>query len=524
MNVITNTKRNTKRNNAIENNTKTEDKHLKIKNYLPLYLLRKRKTNITENKNSNKINLNSKHIEKENSTQLFSTGKVTRDLINIPEKKLVPDINYIVFRNEIQSKKDTNIHSPVAIATGVPKNDTLCRSHSPQSQHSSTCSSPNSVSTVRAVSTRNRVSSNRRNSTSSERSSSGILEADNKTQKSKKFSRRGKNNKKPPTLSNMLSDNKENFPECSKNPRKIEETLHKNDKVAKNVFIEGTKSVLVAQVTTETSTIPLISTNISKTNVQCISKTIKLANIFSRDGQAFEPPSSSVFDSSLDKNPKDKETENISPTSVPDENNDFAYESFTASLNNSFESESCRSLNEANNSQKSVHNTKSSIISAIRKLIEHKLNLPENSYRSHDSDSETVILSRDDNYYNVESPPEEFYSKQSTNEVTFEPESDEDRSSIHCSNSVYKNNALLCAPEIKSQNLESDAASLKSFASVSTSKFSEYYLADNELETTITEADRLNINSIQEIFERKELNAIPVSMFTTISQFRHSLN
>ncbi|XP_045761580.1 uncharacterized protein LOC123864895 isoform X2 [Maniola jurtina] len=492
-------------NETIVKKGEENQKNKKVKNYLPLYLRRKIRSsaienNTVDNKSQNEIDLKSENIIiNENLFSPRNPEEITKDLIKIPENTLLTNINYeyMIFRNKIQTENDSNIKLP--IATGMIKSDNLDYSHS--SQHSSTCSSPNSIATVRTASVRNRVTCNQINSTSSERSSSGILESEIKNAKNKKFSRRAKINKKSSILSSTLCDNKENLPESSKNTKTS----------SKSMFLGRTKSVFVAQMTTETSALPLPSTNISKTKMQILTKSLKSENTdtCSTDDQSYEAPSSSIFEASLDEDSKNNDTNYHSFTSVSD-NNEF----IESSSNNIFENDAYPNPNEADdeylNSRQSIHNTKSSIISAIRKLIESKLNLPENSYDC-DSDSETVILSRDDDYVskcnNSFSPTS--IGTVNTIDLTCGSESDVDYWHNNCPSTVNENDMVLNTVDLKRPDTESDGLSIKSFASMSTSKFSEYYLADNELESAVPQVDTLNISSIQDIFERKELNTVP---------------
>ncbi|XP_039745464.1 uncharacterized protein LOC120623492 [Pararge aegeria] len=469
-------------------------KNKNIKNYLPWYLQRKiqcsiLKKNKNENKRDYKVNTKAGNIV---SKDKLISPLNAKDLTKIPQKTLMSNINYMIFRNEIQTEDESNIQKQ--LATGIITNDSFDRSQSPQSQHSSTCSSLNSVATVRAVPTRNRVTCNRRNSTSSEKNSSAVLEAENNN---KKFSRRGKNNKKP-TISTVLCDNKENIPQSSKNAI----SPNRDNETAKTVFLGRTKSIYMAQVTAETSSLPLTSCAVSKTEIQPLIKSLNLGNICIRDKQAYEKPSSSK----LDKN---------SSSFVPD-NKIYKFEEVIESpLKNSFVIDISETSNEADDefliSQQSIQSTESGILSAIRTLIENKLNIPDYSYEHNDSDSETVILSRDDNYVSISN--NDFLSTIDTvmkNQVTSESEGCVNYSHLNCPSTMNENDTVLNTVDLKSPGTESDALSLESFASLSTSKFSEYYLADNELESTLPHVDALNnISSIQDIFERKELNTIP---------------
>ncbi|CAH2243780.1 jg12695 [Pararge aegeria aegeria] len=469
-------------------------KNKNIKNYLPWYLQRKiqcsiLKMNKNENKRDYKVNTKAGNIV---SKDKLLSPLNAKDLTKIPQKTLMSNINYMIFRNEIQTEDESNIQKQ--LATGIITNDSFDRSQSPQSQHSSTCSSLNSVATVRAVPTRNRVTCNRRNSTSSEKNSSAVLEAENNN---KKFSRRGKNNKKP-TISTVLCDNKENIPQSSKNAI----SPNRDNETAKTVFLGRTKSIYMAQVTAETSSLPLTSCAVSKTEIQPLIKSLNLGNICTRDKQAYEKPSSSK----LDKN---------SSSFVPD-NKIYKFEEVIESpLKNSFVIDISETSNEADDefliSQQSIQSTESGILSAIRTLIENKLNIPDYSYEHNDSDSETVILSRDDNYVSISN--NDFLSTIDTvmkNQVTSESEGCVNYSHLNCPSTMNENDTVLNTVDLKSPGTESDALSLESFASLPTSKFSEYYLADNELESTLPHVDALNnISSIQDIFERKELNTIP---------------
>nr|XP_032524665.1 uncharacterized protein LOC116775511 [Danaus plexippus plexippus] len=474
------------------------------KNYLPLYLRKRLNTSLLKKQSeaigsrdtNPKLNLDINTARDSPHVQ-----DLTRDLLLIPESPHT-NLNYIVFRNDIETNKNISTNSP---SIDLIRNDSTKRL-SPGSPNSSTCSSPNSVATVRAASTRTKSICNRKNATSSDRSNSGNVETEARTVKNKKYTRRIKTNKKSSNII-PLSDNKENLPESSRNTI----CLKDNEKNSKKVFVNRTKSIYMAQVTNEASNLVPVAAN-SKIKSHP-NKTLKYMSIKSPDVQKFSTAIPSVSakkscnENLVEEYPLNHQLTDMDDLSVPPQLYPIGSIEITNRPGN-LQIESHKALI-SNVCSKPVHQTKSSILSAIRKLVEGNISKVEtNDNDGPLSDSETVIISRDDldsmNFDEISSLAS--VKTVPINDGIYKFESDADNHSnvtetlVIADNIDSTENAVCeCQPDV-----ESDLPSFKSMASMSTPKFSEFYLADNELET-------VNTNSVQDIFERKDPNIVPSS-------------
>ncbi|CAG9575548.1 unnamed protein product [Danaus chrysippus] len=484
-------------------NVNAERQKTTRKNYLPLYLrkrlnsslLKKQSEAIDSKDVGPKLNLDINIVRNAAHVQEF-----TKDLLLIPESPHT-NLNYIVFRNDIETNKNISTNSP---SFELIRNDSTKRLSS-ASPNSSTCSSPNSVATVRAASTRTKSVCNRKNATSSDRSNSGNLETETRTVKNKKYTRRVKTNKKSSNII-PLSDNKENLPESSRNTI----CLKDNEKNSKKVFVNRTKSIYMAQVTNDASNLVPVAAN-SKMKSHS-NKAFKYMSIKSPDVQKFSTAIPSVStkkscnENSVQEYPLNHQLTDMDDLSVPPQLYPIGSIETTnrpgniqIETNKTHISDVC---------SKPVHQTKSSILSAIRKLVEGNISKFEtNDNDGPLSDSETVIISRDDldsmNFDEISSLAS--VKTVPINEGIFKFENDADNKSNVTENPVIANNIDSTENTVFIQpDVESDLPSFKSMASISTPKFSEFYLADNELET-------VNTNSVQDIFERKDPNIVPSS-------------
>ncbi|CAH2100267.1 unnamed protein product [Euphydryas editha] len=488
---------------------KNKTKNCEKKNYIPMYLRRRKRRYNTDCDSKNETDPKIADFDKEKEELFyFIKENIIKELLKFTENaKIIND--YIVCRNENEIKTSVSPKLPTSTAERIYNNNSPNRNQSPTSQNSSTCSSPNSIATVRAVCTRNATISHRKGMSSKSASidkNNPSFEAENKSMKNKNNSKRYKCTKKSPK-SIAMCNNKENIPESSKNIISYRKEI--STKTA-GPFLGKTKDVFMAQGTTDNSTLQLTSATLIKNDLKNLitaHDNLKASIIISSHNQACGLTDESMSDKTLKYN-----------MDLVDSHRDCTDKDSTDShiINNgssilkSVEDErvSLASNKEDNpyvleSPNKSIHNT-DSIMFAIRQLIEQKIHITEtNSHDSIDSGSETIILNRDDIHnksFNSSSSPLSISTIVDTEDIS---ETDVENALVDLSESD-NNVSVLNYTDRKPTLKEIDSLSLKSsdLLSVSTSKFSEYYLADNELDNT------LNITSVQDIFERSDRNII----------------
>ncbi|XP_046972913.1 uncharacterized protein LOC124539652 [Vanessa cardui] len=477
---------------------KDDLKSLKKKDYIPI---RRTRQHSDENFDS-KINFEPrvKIFDKNKAAFFFALKKeITKELLKFTENMKINN-NFIVLRNENETKGNTN--KPITTTpTEVVDNNTLNLNCSPPSQNSSPCSSPNSVATVRAVLTRNKA--HRRDSPSSDRSNSGF-ESENKALKNKNYSKRYKSNKKsskPP----VMCYNKENIPESSKNAFPCKTDI---SKTSNSAFVGKTKSVFMAQAATGHSKLQLAPPAVVKNNLKKPNTMYDITNNKHDNYLSDALNSNKLLKNSLGlDNPVNQSDYKECSPSISSNNNVSTLQSIEDEQ--SSYSDNDKNVNSdtvdspSNSTNRSMHSTRSSIMSAIRQLIEQKIRINEsNSNDSIISASETIILNGEDinnSSFNSSLSPLSIKTVVPNQNSTLESDIQNalDRLSV-----TGQNDSILSSPEVNKTEVDSISFKSSDLSSLSTSKFSEYYLADNELENA------LNVSSVQDIFERNDRNII----------------
>lgn len=479
--------------------------------YLPCYLrknalkpLTNGKNNLNHSVDSAKTNICMKINGPKPSKK---TEDIKRDLLKFQSK--VPAANYVILRNEVENKNSANDGQPAKTTpdSGKRRGDAPTkRPISPQSQNSSTCSSPNSIATVRAVSIRPKNVSSRRHSTSSYKTSTANSESENTTpNRNKKFTKRSKSAK----MSNEKTfDNKENIPHTSRQSNIIGKG---SGKIAKGTFL-GQKKVFIAQlkespplqstadkkhksnvntpktesIVKKTSTNPLVSKNSSfkfddwTENGSSVSASTEISNMVIVLDPLRDDPHKHIFDPPADTS----DTINI--------------------VNN-------RLITEwMNNSSISIDKSQSSnIVTAMRMLVEETLDFIEGPYDNNNSsiDSETVILSREDlnnAAVDLSSSPISFKTV-ITNENN-SLQSDLEQALNRSFDTTLGNESIFSLNDTKLTVTELDLLSFKSITSVS--KYSEYLSAGS---SQVKLPESIHATSMKDIYERKDQPFIPVS-------------
>ncbi|XP_047541791.1 uncharacterized protein LOC125074500 [Vanessa atalanta] len=494
--------------NATRQN-KDDLKSFKKNDYVPTSI-RKKRQHSNENCDST-INFDPrvKSCNKNNAAFFYALKEeITKELLKFTENMKINN-NFIVLRNENETKSNTN--KPISTTnTEIVDSNTLNRSielnRSPPSQNSSPCSSPNSVATVRAVFTRNKA--HRRDSPSSDRSNSGF-ESENKALKNKNSSKRYKSNKKSSNKPAVMCYNKENIPESSKNLFSCKKDIPKTSNCA---FVGKTKSVFMAQAATGHSKLQLTPPAVMKNNLKKPNTMYDLSNNKHDNYLSDALNSKKLLKNSYDLDNSHSDCKEECSPSISSNNNVSTLQSIEdeqSLYSDTDKNENSDTLDSppSNNANRSLHSTRSSIMSAIRQLIEQKIHINEsNSNDSIISASETIILNGED--INNSS----FNSSLSPLSITTIIPNQNSTLECDIQNTLDKisrtglNDSILSSPDVKplTNKTEIDSISLKSsdLSSISTSKFSEYYLADNELENA------LNVSSVQDIFERNDRNVI----------------
>ncbi|XP_037871899.1 small RNA 2'-O-methyltransferase isoform X3 [Bombyx mori] len=206
------------------------------RNYIPLYLRQRMKME------KSLSNVNNKSINNPiETTGIFQIHKQNlKSLANENNhfnfnKERRERYNFLVYRNE-NEKKDKFLLSKVATKASWQSKERANRSFSPQSQNSSTCSSPNSIATIRVAF--NKKSCQRvRQSASPPLTSKSLDPRKSQSPASTKTSIMRTTGRKT-----KLSENKENIP-------------HQNENINKNkdkrVFVRDSKNVYISQLKVE---------------------------------------------------------------------------------------------------------------------------------------------------------------------------------------------------------------------------------------------------------------------------------
>ncbi|XP_052754610.1 uncharacterized protein LOC113522915 [Galleria mellonella] len=405
------------------------------------------------------------------------TEDINKDLLKFTDMPR-NDINYIVFRNEIDTK-NADCESPSTTNKNIKMKDSGNKiNHSPKSQNSSTCSSPSSIATVRVASTRPNIFSSRRYSVSSNKINLSNSESDMNILKNKKYKKKYKAVKK---IEHKDLDNKENIPESSIDYKKINK--------------ENTnKSVYRAQLMTEKLSLQNIVNSLSKHKAQSPKK----PNVTMRKSEGTGNKLISPFVS--EKSLKSELTNNKEEEIIAD--NVMTTSNSVDSSDTKFISPSVKTFrtNYEVDCPSQVVTRYNSIFSDMRRIIEESLNF-ENRYVSacnDPMDSEAIIL-RGEDIYNTSlvesSSPASFKTVITNEDLNISIQSDLNNVTYQTFDSILDEASIIAASDMELTDL--DFLSFKSITSAS--KNSEYFLAADEFDNTRNQ----NESSVQNIFERK---------------------
>jgi hypothetical protein len=514
--------------NVVKKETEIPQRRKK-KSYIPLYLQRKllMKMNDAVDKNleSNlETTISAEHqkpvkeILRDLQANTESIKKKIMDFNPMPRENM----NYLVFRNEIEVKKNSSTDCDSSLNTidnGHRKADELNNSSS-QSLNSSACSSPNSIATVRAR-TNIKLFSNKKHSSSCNKNNFDINNgAENGPGKNKKYTKRCKSAKKS---QDMLYDNKENMPESSKKAKESE-------RMNKNAFLKN-KNVFRAEISPDSS--PQINNNnITKHKSQILNKSnIKIPSIPSpNQKRSISGASSSKPPIKRQSSPKSK-ISLISKFERNSDSSDVGLRSNSENINSDLETpknnvivnivdnnllnEWINSTTYNNVDDKPTRN----LLHSMRLLIEDRLDFIENlSDNGAEVDSKTVVLgseqfesmptSRATSYHDIISLNSMLSEVIEKNDLDYAQITDIENSFFD--SVVYNNNdpvsgddSIISVSDTKPTVTDLDMLSFKSLAS--TSKLSEYFLAESSL-SNVAGPVTLDVpasNSVRDIFERK---------------------
>ncbi|KAJ8734593.1 hypothetical protein PYW08_013843 [Mythimna loreyi] len=504
---------------------KEDEKSQKLKkSYIPLYL----KKNLHKDTLKDSLNksLDSASEAMKGSLEKLtnkivplvssSTEEIRKDLLAFSDDLRV-NISYVVCRNDIEEKiissdEQTSGNSKDKDKVTPKQKDLLKRSHSPShSLNSSTCSSPNSVATVKAASTRNKITA-KRYSAQSYKSNMTNSESDNNSPPKKKVIKRTKTVKKTD-----IKDigNKENIPESTRNF-----AIKDKEKPIKSPFRPKSASAYIAQFDTECSTSP-----IARQKTQISNKSIvKIPSRKDSDCEKRRPNTPSVSkkrslksDTSLiydDFTQRESETFTTSDSAnmvlVLEQQPNYIDPSLTRNISrkssSDFAIKSNHNLIDELVQESSLHSNVSEVLDAMRQILEDTLDriiISRGNNHRHLS-SHTVILTNDDSQ-------KAFVDRLMTGVVPEMKTSLFENSQVDLKSSLNRTFDTLLGDEstlnFNDNSLTITDLDLLSFKSVtSDSKYSEYYLADNEFNTSqeIDQGPTQNTTSVQDIFERRE--------------------
>ncbi|XP_013183355.2 uncharacterized protein LOC106129367 isoform X1 [Amyelois transitella] len=468
---------NTLKRPAILNATKKESETANKGNILPpeSKTLRRIKNPVARNLVAkgilNKSIESSKQVKK--STKQKPIGKVTpliRSKTEFIKKELLKfddsprdNISYVILRNESDNKSNKNSVTPKTNSTR--RSDcTQRRNLSPQSQNSSTCSSPNSIATVRVAVNRSRVVANRKMSSSSNQDN---MDSENVTPiRNKKFTKKNRIVKK--TDANDL-DNKENIPESSNGIKK------ETDGKCLNPFVTTRKSIYRAQVTTESA---LNSLSKHKTSTP-IKPTLKNSNT-----EGIIPETLLKKDS---RSPSLTSNDIGKTMSPPVSMTMFSWSTQLAQLE----------MNPLNSSLRTVNSPDKNMAMTLKKMIEDRLEFIRNSSDDSSSiDSKTVILSLKN--LDENSSPDSYRTIINNEDLNNTLALRHD-----IENAVNRTFDLIAdSKENGGDETELTDTDMLSFKTTTVaSRASEYFLADNELDNFQASFSK---NSVRDIFDRNE--------------------
>lgn len=506
--------------NVVTAGKKEIDKPQKLKkSYIPLYLkrtLHKDVLNKSLDSASNNIKDTMDTLVNEIVPLVKSNSEdIRKDLLKFSDDQRV-NYTYVVCRNDMEDK----LKSPDEQASETNKDynksttrqlDMLKRSHSPSYSISSTCSSPSSIATVKAASTRTKVTT-KRNAAPSYKVNVTNRESDNSLPpKTKKVVKRYKVAKNSDTKD---IGNKENIPESTKN------FVDKDkESILKSPFSGRPKSICITQVEKESS-----SPHLTRQKAQVSTKSnVKMSSRKNSDERrraitpsvskkrSLKSDTSSIYDDftlSESESFKSLDTTNMVLVLGPQQNyEDLSRTRDISRISSSeFAIKSNHNLLDQMVQESSLHSdiSRRHILDSMRQILEETLDriiIPPGNLRSISS-QHTVILSNVENQkanHNRVTSPE---IKTSVGLVETR-QSDVNNTLNRTFDSVLGDESMLSLNDTRLSVTDLDLLSFKSITSGS--KYSEYYLADNELNTS-QEFDEIQTQetSVQDIFERKE--------------------
>lgn len=501
------------------------------KSYLPLYLKRKLAAKAKNDTTNQQTEPNRAVLDatKERSISplievLESKLESTNIFLETFDFNFEPreNVSYVVFRNETDLNPSASSGNPPYPPELGRDSSANRRSPSPQSQ-SSAYSSPNSIATVRARPTAKMISE-RRFSTSSNKSNLSNNQSESAPVKNKKFTKRVKSVKK----TEKEFDNKENFPESSKIGRESE-------KGTKSAFMRN-KNVYRAHVTSECS--PQCAHNtLSRHRPQTATKSnVRIPTIPSSSGKPSSATSSrpSVSKKSSPKSRSSLQSELKSGISLIKSDKPSVTSQLVENLQNSqSEKEEGVIINIVDNNllaewmnssyKNVVDSHTSNILTAMRQLVEERLDFIERLSDSFEVDSKTVILSTDKLESVTVSASASFHDSSSINSSFGTVIEKKDSTKVADINdiqnivnntldSILGNESIVSFCESPRSGTDLDLLSFKSLTSAS--KLSEYFLAESSLNNgTGSRHSGPGVaisGSVRDIFERKNQLSVQV--------------
>ncbi|XP_053600608.1 uncharacterized protein Hen1 isoform X2 [Plodia interpunctella] len=371
------------------------------------------------------------------------------------------NISYVVLRNGSENKNNnkSNVSPKTNSFRKSDNGATNRRSLSPQSPTSSTCSSRNSIATVRLVTNRPRTASRNPDSETPVRN--------------KKFTKKNRIIKKA-DIDDL--DDKENIPESSNGAKK--ETEGK----AKNAFVTTQKNVYRAQVKTEN-----LKNNLSN---RPKTSTPKKTNLKSSAEATTRPSRSSLVNKSPSFSSPERVRSSYRASSPQQSITMFSWSTQLAEVER----------NRSHSLPREVNSSDRNIAMSLKKMIEDRLDFIGNSSGNVSSiGSKTCTFS----YEHLNSQFDESSTAGSYKTII----NNEDLNNtlalqndlVSAVNRTFDSVADSRANDDNEVSTDADVLSFKT--TTAASRASEYFLADNDLDTF--QGCFSKENSVRDIFERK---------------------
>ncbi|XP_059054179.1 uncharacterized protein LOC131848374 [Achroia grisella] len=418
----------------------------------------------------------------------LKTKDINKELLKFTD---IPrnNMNYIVFRNEIDKNADceSSFSTNKNIKTKETENK---RPYSPQSQNSSTYSSPNSVATVRVASNRSNIYSSRRYSLSNEMTLESSQPDINNVSiiRNKKYTKKCKIAKKTDDKGN----DKENIPESSTKYKLIS----KKNKNTTN-FIVRNKSIYRAQFKTDNKT---LQNNIMSKQVDQTAIVSKVIMPLHTDDIEYSSVSKNI---SLMQTESTKGEQIIADTIVATISNQIHCPNTQVDIPSVDSAETnCNIVEDPQALNR--HDNCDDIFYDMRLLVEECLNLEKRYFVGCDDsvDSESLFLSSEDIYnasINEDSSPTSYRTVITNEDLNNSLQSDLDNTMNQTFDSILGEDSILTVP---GSGLTITDLDLNSFKSITCSrKISENVLAAGQNNNTQIPTE----SSVRDLFERKNL-------------------